>query len=150
MSKSGIYFIKNVITEEYYVGQSMDVDTRIKTHFHSLATNKHTNKQLQESVNTYGISNFTFEICVYAPMRSLNSLEKYYTNKYDSINNGFNNYHRGVNRESFSNSKMEYIRIKSEVKDRLSQIGNCGDTYNSIIEKLLKMYDEKVMLDNYK
>ena len=35
------------------------------------------------------------------------------------------------------------IKIEIETKEKLNQIGNKGETYNDILEKLLKIYNQK-------
>lgn len=150
MSKSGIYYIRNIVTNEYYVGQSMNLNERIRAHFRLLKRNAHTNQKLQESFNEYGSDNFEFEICVYAPLNALNSLEEYYTDKYGAIENGFNPYHRGVNRDVWDGVPKEFIPISEENKDKLFKMRARKDSYDSIIGKLIHMYEESIILESIK
>lgn len=59
---SGIYKITNVITNECYIGQSEDCYNRMRQHKIWLKEGKHQNILLQNAWNTYGASNFKFEI----------------------------------------------------------------------------------------
>jgi len=59
---SGIYFIRNLITNDIYIGSSVDLRGRFSTHKRDLLNKKHANKYLQNSYNKYGGSNFIFEI----------------------------------------------------------------------------------------
>lgn len=52
--ESGIYKIVCNATQGVYIGQSIDVDNRLKTHLNELKNNNHCNKELQEDFNTYG------------------------------------------------------------------------------------------------
>jgi len=63
---AGTYKIKNNLTQEQYVGSSKNIGARWMVHLSLLEGNKHHNKNLQESWNSYGISSFSFiinEIC---------------------------------------------------------------------------------------
>ena len=151
MSKSGIYYIRNIVTNEYYIGQSMNLNRRLEAHFIRLEKNTHTNKKLQKSFNKYGSDNFEFNVCVYAPLQALDSLEEYYTNKYDAIENGFNPYHRGVNRKVWNDtSPKAYIRISEDNKNKLFKMCTRKDSYDSIIGKLITMYEESMILESVK
>ena len=46
---SGVYLIKNINNFKCYVGSSIDVDSRIKSHFQTLNRGKHANKYLQSA-----------------------------------------------------------------------------------------------------
>jgi len=49
----GVYKITNIITGQYYIGQSKDIKTRLNQHFRNLDKNKHCNKKLQNGYNCY-------------------------------------------------------------------------------------------------
>jgi len=59
---SGIYLIINIITNQFYVGSSIDLSRRKCKHFRLLEQKRHFNKHLQSSYNLYGKENFTFQI----------------------------------------------------------------------------------------
>jgi hypothetical protein len=62
----GIYCIKNNINDKIYIGSSKNVYGRLTVHKSSLKHNRHYNTHLQNSVNKYGINNFScflFTIC---------------------------------------------------------------------------------------
>lgn len=59
---TGIYIIKNILTEKVYIGSAKSVLSRLNAHKYQLLNNKHFNKHLQSSYNKYGINNFTFEL----------------------------------------------------------------------------------------
>lgn len=63
---SGIYQIKNIITDDIYIGSSKDCGKRFGTHYRLLKLGIHTNLKLQNSWNKYGSKNFyfsTLELC---------------------------------------------------------------------------------------
>lgn len=58
----GVYKIINNITNDCYIGSSINLYNRRKTHFSKLRLNYSTNKYLQKDFNKYGENNFSFEI----------------------------------------------------------------------------------------
>lgn len=87
-----IYKITNKITNQNYIGQSIDVNRRKNTHFNSLRKNRHENPKLQASWNKYGADNFTFESWEFQikNLEELNALECEYIEKYEGLDKGFN------------------------------------------------------------
>ena len=75
----GIYAIICNKTWRSYVGQSVNIEKRVKTHFQLLRDNKHQNKTLQSDFNLYGLASFTSEIIeVVSDKAQLIQREKYY------------------------------------------------------------------------
>lgn len=61
--KSGyIYKIENVKTGDFYIGSTIDIKNRFKSHKGLLKKNKHYNSYLQSSYNKYGKENFEFVV----------------------------------------------------------------------------------------
>lgn len=102
----GIYFIKNILTNQYYIGQSSNLQKRLRDHRNNLVNNKHHNKHLQSSWNKYGEKNFIFKIIEECDIDNLNDLEVFYIKKFDSFHNGFNKTAGGdfIPQEFFDNS----------------------------------------------
>lgn len=61
----GIYKIENILTNDFYIGKSVDLCRRKKDHFKSLKNKNHANKHLQRSYDKYGEENFVFKILLY-------------------------------------------------------------------------------------
>ena len=59
---SGIYRIRNTITDEIYVGSSIHIYSRFKGHRASLRAGRHHSSRLQNSWNKYGSETFVYEI----------------------------------------------------------------------------------------
>lgn len=87
---SGIYYIKNLINDKYYIGQSVNIDKRFSQHFSMLRNNNHHNTYLQNAFNKYGAKNFEFKLIKSCKPKYLNRFERVYIKKYDSYNNGYN------------------------------------------------------------
>lgn len=60
--ESGIYHIRNESNGKYYIGSSIDVTDRFKSHISDLDKNRHGNDHLQAAWNKYGGKAFTFKV----------------------------------------------------------------------------------------
>lgn len=58
----GVYRITNLMTGSTYIGSSLNIDRRLKTHKDNLGKNRHYNTHLQNSWVKYGHDAFTFEV----------------------------------------------------------------------------------------
>lgn len=56
----GIYSIKNLVTNQLYIGSAININNRFKIHKKELRKNIHTNNKLQNSWNKYGEESFIF------------------------------------------------------------------------------------------
>ena len=89
--KIGIYKITNLITKQCYIGQSVNIQDRIKQHckcglgIEASATNKLYNEMQKE-----GIWNFTFELLEECSREQLNEKEKMWIEMYQSDKFGMN------------------------------------------------------------
>ena len=80
----GIYKITNKINNKKYIGQSLNLEKRIKAHKTFLEKNIHGNSHLQASFNKYGKDNFCFEIIEECTLDELNDKEIYWIDFYKS------------------------------------------------------------------
>jgi predicted GIY-YIG superfamily endonuclease len=58
----GIYEIRNTVTNNFYIGRSVSVESRWHQHMSDLKAHKHDSKALQADWDAYGPSAFTFRI----------------------------------------------------------------------------------------
>ena len=86
---SGIYKITNQLNGKIYVGQSKNVYEREAEHFTALRRGYHPNKQMQKdwNKNNHG---FRFDVVEWCPLNELNEKEKYWIDKLDTIERGYN------------------------------------------------------------
>lgn len=89
---SGIYKITCVPTQKIYIGQSRNIYKRWYNHSYALNVKRHRNSYLQRAWNKYGQDNFKFEIIDRCNINELDNKEKYYIQKFNSMNKdcGFN------------------------------------------------------------
>ena len=90
----GIYKFTNKINGHSYIGQSIDIEKRKKSHiqraFCNTESNKEYNKSFYCAIRKYGIENFSFEILKICAQDELNDWEKYFISFYDTYNHGYN------------------------------------------------------------
>lgn len=77
----GIYLITNRINNKKYVGQSINITQRWRSH----RTNYHTgDTYLYRAIRKYGLESFSFEVITECAAESLDELEKYWIKQYNS------------------------------------------------------------------
>jgi group I intron endonuclease len=91
MSISGVYFIKNKVTNKCYVGSSNNIYRRWTTHSRDLAKGEHHSVYLQNSYNKHGKDSFEFllaesSFCI----KEMALLEAKWIDKLDAVKNGYN------------------------------------------------------------
>ena len=116
----GIYKITNLINNKCYIGQSRNIESRIKKHFSNLEKNIHHSQYLQEDFNKYGKENFSIEI-----LETINDLdlllivEDFYIKKFHAYGCGYNMIPSKLEKENtyglnMSISKIEEILQQSD------------------------------------
>jgi group I intron endonuclease len=78
---SGIYKIRNIITNDLYIGQTINLRKRKNSHFHYLRKGKHDNSHFQNAFNKYGEANFKFEVILYCEWDELTRYEQELVNR---------------------------------------------------------------------
>lgn len=78
----GIYQIRNILNNHFYIGSAENILRRKKQHIYSLENNKHCNSHLQYAYNLYGEKAFVFEVIKLCKKDILLDIEQTYLNKY--------------------------------------------------------------------
>lgn len=87
---TGIYKYENKINGNIYIGQSSNIERRMKQHLYDAENRANTSTGLDVAIKKYGIENFNIEIIEECPIELLNEKEIYWIKYYDSYNNGYN------------------------------------------------------------
>lgn len=87
----GIYKITNINTEECYIGQSVDIAERWKSHIKcGLGIEASSTNKLYNAMQRIGVWNFTFEVIEECPKDQLDEKEKQWIDFYNSKELGYN------------------------------------------------------------
>jgi len=76
--KSGVYAIVNKVNGHRYIGSSVYIYNRWKTHRHNLNQGKHHSGHLQNAWNKYGANYFVFSVLEYCERSKLIEREQFY------------------------------------------------------------------------
>lgn len=87
----GIYKITNTITNQCYIGQSLDVYKRWCDHCKAgLGIDTPVGNKLYKAIESQGLENFTFELLCKCDKEDLNEKEKYFIQLYQADTFGYN------------------------------------------------------------
>lgn len=86
----GIYKITSLISSKVYIGQSVDIRERMKTHIKTGISSDQATNKLYQAMKKEGIENFTFELLEEVSRNELNDREKYWIEFYKSKDIGLN------------------------------------------------------------
>jgi len=112
----GIYKIINTANGKYYIGSSINIDYRIKSHFKCLRGQYHKNTHLQNAFNKYGEKSFVSEIIEICNKEDLLKLETSHILSAES-------YKRKIGYNILINAEHSRLGIKhtQEAKDKISE-----------------------------
>ena len=82
----GIYKITNKINNKAYIGQSIDIEHRWKTHI----SRHSTCSAIHKAIEKYGTDNFIFEVLEECKQKELNDKEIYWIKYYNTFEDGYN------------------------------------------------------------
>ena len=143
----GIYKITNIKNNHCYIGQSVNIERRVKTHFWAAYKENldSYNNHFYQAIRKYGKNNFKVEILETIPkinVKKLNELEIKYIKMYDSFKNGYNMTSGGDNNEQNldSGEKNGHAKLtKQEVID-------IRESYNrkELKRDVYKRYQDKI------
>ena len=129
----GIYKITNKINNKSYIGQSIDIDNRIKTHFK----------------NCFNEKNKEYEKSLYRAIRDkLNEREIYYINYFNSYQKGYNETpggdgvknNKGDNHPNHKLTEEDIIDIRNRYNNR----ERCEDVYQLYEDKIKRTGFNKI------
>lgn len=88
---TGIYKITNILTQECYIGQAVDVAKRWKDHAKAgLDIDRPMGNKLYQAMIVDGLWNFSWELLEQCPREDLDEKEKFYIDLYQSREFGYN------------------------------------------------------------
>lgn len=120
IKKAGVYEIRNIITNERYIGSSGNINQRVKRHWIRLREGIHSNKPLQRAYDSFGRSAFRIQILELCVPKFLKIAEQKY------LNDGFDTLYNV--RESTRNTQ----RVYSEEEFQRALSGPKGRRYRFV------------------
>jgi group I intron endonuclease len=109
----GIYSITNLADNKRYIGQSVNIKTRIGQHKSFLKYGKHKNLHLQHAFTKYGAGRFRFDVLCECLENELDDQERYWIQYYKTtdMNCGYN----------LNTGGSLYRRVTDEVRAKLKE-----------------------------
>ena len=142
----GIYLITNKVNNKVYIGQSNNIDRRIKQHIRSGQPEKYALKNIRDSktpihlaMQKYSIQNFSFTILEECKEQELNEKEKYWIQLYKSNNPKFGYNLTEGGQESIGLKGEHHSQAKLTQKE-VNQIKNLLKYSNKNLNEILKLY----------
>lgn len=145
----GIYKITNQKTGKAYIGQSICIEHRWKTHIQSAKNpnNKDYNSEFYTDIRNMGVNNFCFDILEECQITDLDEKEIYYISIFDTYKNGYNRTHGGSGQNYEDVIKTRELWDKgyssAEITDELKI---CRET----VRKYLQDYKNYSTKESYK
>lgn len=78
LPKCGVYVIKNILDDKVYIGGSVDLPARKRSHFKLLKAGTHYNSELQKDYSYLGSEYFEFQAIEECPRGIVRIREQYY------------------------------------------------------------------------
>ena len=88
--ETGIYYIKNNVTDKCYIGSSIELSKRMGRHLWELRKGIHHSLKLQRSFDKHGEAAFEFKILLVCEAKDVEMFETRAIHAYDSYQNGYN------------------------------------------------------------
>lgn len=129
--KAYIYFIINQLNGKRYVGQTIRYTERKSDHLRLLRQGTHKNLKLQYAWNKYGEENFIWQKITFDDIdqQELDRQEIYYIEKYNAIEDGYNNQVGGTEgRGRDTRSKLTFEQYCFAYFGNLKYEGMCQRT----------------------
>lgn len=136
--RTGIYKITNIKNNKCYIGQSKNIDKRFKQHkIYS------PNVKMDKDIQKYGRESFKYEILELCKIDELNEKELYYSNLYNSIQNGYNVKKCGNSKKPLEKEKIiKSIFVDEEI---FKQFRLYTIMINSSVSKELENYMKETL-----
>lgn len=153
----GVYGYRNILTNQWYIGQSVDIERRHNQHIKYTGGTKEFDKILRDNIN-----DFEFVILKECSIDELNDYEKYYIKLYNANITGYNKTKGGKghpdtyvcsdhHREALKKSWTEERKIIASITQRIVQLnyyqtdaGKLKSKHHSEVLKGIKWTKEQI------
>jgi len=135
--KSGIYCIKNIITNKIYIGSSINLKNRINEHKRYLSKKTHHSSHLQRSWDKYKEEAFEFNIIERVCNEKLLEREQYWINFYKSSNRKFGYNICPIAGNTLGVKMSEEVKRKTSERTKGEKNPMFGKTHTPEVRKIL-------------
>lgn len=128
----GVYKIENKVNGKVYIGCSNNIERRWREHkLYGTSCYGTYHCVLYDSINKYGIENFSFNILEECNQEELFEKERYYIDYYDSYNNGYNMTFGGEGNKNFVKINEDILHnIRIYLMETDIPMSNIAKKYN--------------------
>lgn len=146
---SGVYSIKNKITNKQYIGSTTNLQFRLGKHFSELFLHRHRTKKLQEDFDKYGYNSFEFILLEKCSKEDLLKREVEYQKSFN-IEDLYNERITGVYvdpeyRKKLANASKESHKTK-EYREKMSKLKTNKVAQYDLNMKLIKIWDSAIQI----
>lgn len=135
LKKSGVYVIRNIITDDIYIGSTNCFVNRYRGHLCTLKKNTSESRILQNAVNKYGIENFEFSI-----LRTTSDFEKFEVAFIELYKPKYNLVKELYTKRVFSEEMLQRMSLSQKGRTPWNK-GSTGGSYNRISKHKIKSVD---------
>lgn len=90
MNKSGVYIIKNILNNNFYIGSSKNIATRWYHHTRNAIQGSTKSPYLYSAMRKYGIDNFQCTPLIFCEIDELERYEQYFLDRYVTLDECYN------------------------------------------------------------
>lgn len=121
-----------------YIGKSMDIENRLRSHKRVLKKGNHICKELQKDYNSFS-NDCKFDIVEKCKEEEIDKREQYWIKKRKTVEWGYNKYHRPLKRR---NNKQKAIFLEPDLFDKLEK--EAKKQKRSMSNLMVKILSEKM------
>lgn len=122
-----IYKITNLVNQKVYIGQTIQINPRMRWYSHQADARKGKKSYLYDSMRKHGIDNFTWEVIDLASdLDDLNSKEEYWLKYYRNLGVVYNNREAGGNKIHSEKSILKMQESQRQAHARRKKEGRDG------------------------
>ena len=131
----GIYCITNLINGKQYVGQSVDMETRMNDHIHS-----DSNSKIHQAIVKYGVKNFRFEPLIRCSREELDEQEVKFIRLLNTYEKGYNQTRGGQHHVfNIEYNYENYSELKKKISDKERVISDLKQTNRGLELRIVKL-----------
>ncbi len=148
----GIYKITNLINGNSYIGQSKNINFRLKTHFKKafIVDSDEYSKTLYKAIRKYGVDSFRTEVLEELPnatRQQLNMRESYWISYYNTFSSGYNETFGG---DGVSGALGERHHNHKLASDDVIDIRKRWAACNESVQDIYNTYKDRIAKTGFK